>query len=248
MAKFLTSDGAIPLRGYTKEVDYAGSIAIQDSEVVKFARSGTAGWIPVGAVAPTGIGLYVAAEAKTASSAAGKLKVFGDPNMEFWIQVKEIALATSLTATGGGTTTFVDSSLVMGQDDVLIGTVVAVVAMASGDKDADTELTVTDYTSSSGTLTFASLGSTGFASGDTIKIVSLGRNAIEALHFGLYYVNGSTADEGCMLQMGGATGANWCQIKELNKTGQFSGFAAGTLAKIKLVAHNDAAVPALRTL
>ena len=90
----------------------------------------------------------------------------------------EILNGTELTATGGSPTTFVGSSIVIGQNDVLIGAVVEVVSMASKNKAVGTELTVTDYVSSSGTLQFASLGTTGFATGDKIKIKRLGNNII----------------------------------------------------------------------
>jgi hypothetical protein len=97
------------------------------------------------------------------------------------MDVTEIANATTLVATGGSGTTLVDSSLGGMVTNSLIGSVIKVVTMASSDKSAGTLLTATGYTataSGAGTFTFASMGSTGFASGDTYKIVSLNNDYV----------------------------------------------------------------------
>ncbi len=103
------------------------------------------------------------------------------PDTVMEADVSEILNATELTATGGGVTTFVDSSITGAANDELIGAVVQVVLMASGDKATGTLLTVTDYVAATGTLTFNSLGSTGFAAGDKIKIIKLGKNILSSI-------------------------------------------------------------------
>jgi hypothetical protein len=90
----------------------------------------------------------------------------------FEADVSEIYNNTTLTATGGGTTSFVDSSIVTGEDDALIGLTFQVVTCAANALVNGTTMTVTDYTSSSGTLAVASFTG-GFASGDTMKIKTL---------------------------------------------------------------------------
>ena len=119
--------------------------------------------------------------------------------------VDEIVDATVLTSdgTGGTATTFVDSSFVAGQDDVLIGAKFVVLGMASTDKPVGTVLTATDYTSTGGTIQFASLGTTGFNTGDTIKLISLSNRicgceslAINATTADAFTLNGTGAGGG----------------------------------------------------
>ena len=108
------------------------------------------------------------------------------------IDVTEIVNQTAITATGGSATTFVCSTLTGMSNGGLIGAVVKVLSMDSGNQAVNTLLTVTNYTNSTGTLTFASLGSTGFASGDTIQIMSLNNDYV-AGQCGLY-LNSTYAD------------------------------------------------------
>ncbi len=119
--------------------------------------------------------LGVAARKSTSADTFTELPVIVATPADLWeVDIEEILKGVVLTATGGSATTFVDSSLQGASDDSLIGTVVEVVSMASGDQPVGTLLTVTDYARSTGTLTFPSLGATGFAAGDRIRIKELG--------------------------------------------------------------------------
>ena len=112
----------------------------------------------------------------TSSTVIDMILVACGDMMEF--DVPEIAAGTTLTATGGSSTTFVMATLKGLTTNAFIGATVQVIAMASGDKTPGTILTVTAHTFSTGTLTFASLGTTGFASGDTIKVLTLDDNYV----------------------------------------------------------------------
>lgn len=204
-------------RGYLIKMPYPGSVKIEEGEIVKFVRTTSSpGMSPAAQANLTAIGCMIAAESKTASDSAGTVKCYARPYEVFEVPVQEIVGTVTLTATGGSTTTFVDSHLVLGQDDLLIGATAVVLSMASGNQAANTELTVTDYTSSSGTLTFATLGATGFATSDTIKITKLSHNIIGALFLGVYYVDGSTDYEGCRIQLHGHGSADCVTVVGLS--------------------------------
>lgn len=241
MTQNMEDEGAqIIVDGYLEDKDYPGSVAVQYGELLKFTRATSSpGFIPAGAVAVTAKGVGVAAEAKSASAAAGKIKMFGNPDKEFKIKFKEIELASVVTATTGTTTdTIRVATMDLGEDDVLIGAQVSILSCAADATQVGQTYTVTDYVQSTKDIVLNS-SSVAFASGDTFKFTKMGRNAIEALHFGLYYVNGSTDDEGTMLQIVGAAGANFCKINELD--------SAGTTATIVLTSHYNRAQSALRT-
>lgn len=123
---------------------------------------------------PTALPMWGVTTHAVASSATGKAKVELIPcGAILEADVSEIFNTTALVATGGSGTTFVDSSLVSGADNFFIGGEIQVVTMASGDSAVGTKLAITDSTQSSGTLTFASVGATGFAASDTAQINKL---------------------------------------------------------------------------
>ncbi len=134
--------------------------------------------------------LGIAQETTTTASTTIQVDVCLTGNM-LEGDVDEIVDGTTLTATGGSSTTFVDSSFVAGNDDILIGARFEVLSMASGDKPVGTVLTATGYTSATGTIQFASLGATGFAIGDTIKLLTLTDRICGAQNLA---INTTTAD------------------------------------------------------
>ena len=122
------------------------------------------------------LGVTNGSRLSTDTQASVLLVVSGDL-LEF--DVTEIVNATNITATGGSSTTFVCSTLQGLDDNSFIGAVFKVVSMASGDQAPGALLTATGYTNSNpGTVTFASLGSTGFASGDKVLLVSLNNDYV----------------------------------------------------------------------
>lgn len=247
MAKFMIANGHPIHESHTELVDYAGSIAIQDGEVLKFVKTGaTPGWQPVGAVAYAGGVTCIAAEAKAATDSAGTIKVFANPFEEFWALIAEIENETSLTATGGSTTTLEDSSLDSTQADSFIGMVIESVTATAGSMTAGLTQTITDD-DGAGTLTFAAVGGgEAYANTDIYKINSLGRNLLYNPNLGLYYVDGSTADEGCMVALDAATGSDLFTIIGVNKLNDpFDGKAAGTLVKLRLTNHYNNCLSAL---
>jgi hypothetical protein len=94
------------------------------------------------------------------------------------IDISEIINKTTLTATGGSTTTIADSSLKGLPDSTMIGGQVVVVTCAAG-LVPGTVLDITGYTQSSGTITFATQ-TAAMASGDTYQIKRLGVSRLEA--------------------------------------------------------------------
>ena len=116
------------------------------------------------------------------------------------IDVMQIANGTTLTATGGSGTTFVMSTFKGLPDSTMIGAVIQTITCASGDAVKGQQMTITAFTQSSGTMTFASVGSTGFASGDTVKLIRLRPSNLElsnptslATAYNYNYVGGTKA-------------------------------------------------------
>ena len=150
--------------------------AVGTADVALMVTSTNAAGTAHSAIPPIGIctGTTVAADTEI-----GVLPLFvGDVLIA---DITEIMNKTALTATGGGATTFVDSSLLAFADNSLIGSKWKVITMASGDKAPNTILTCTDNTQSNGTITFASLGSTGFASGDTAQLISVNNDYVTGM-------------------------------------------------------------------
>jgi len=246
MAKFMIANGT-PLHEYhLEDVEYQGGIAIQDGEVLKYDKSsGDPGWIPVGAVAYSGGITCISAEAKTTASPAGTIRVFANPFAEFWALIAEIENETALIATGGGSTTFVDDSLDSTQVDSFIGMVIESVANNSGDALIGSQQTITDD-DGAGTLTFATITPLAYASTDTAKIISVGKNIRYNPNMGLYYVNGTTDDEGCMVQLNIATGSDLFTITGVNALNDpFDNVVAGKLVKLRLTNHYNNCLSAL---
>lgn len=79
------------------------------------------------------------------------------------------SIAPTITATGGSTTTFVDSNLVPATDDIWIGGYIQVVTCAADATMIGKRIPITDSTGATGTLTFATQKAA-FAAGDTAKL------------------------------------------------------------------------------
>ena len=193
-----------------KDAPITAATVLARYELLKYTR-GT-GLVALGAIAADGTdALYVNAKASTASTTHTITPVYAGSEILFMVAVKEIADATVLTATGGGTTSFVDSSLVIADgaygNNFFEGSILEVDAMVSTDKSDGDEITLTASTASSGTLTSDSLGSTGFASGDTAHLTKFGRHVFGCYSLGIEY-DGSATSDGCRLQLDGTDGTS----------------------------------------
>lgn len=82
-------------------------------------------------------------------------------------------ISNAITASAGSATTFASAALVGLGDDVLIGSQWIIASKAAASSQVGNVLTITDFTSSSGTLTFATTTSL-FATGDTLTLKNLG--------------------------------------------------------------------------
>ena len=103
----------------------------------------------------------VAAQAHVANSGTS-IEVFCDPNIIFKTKPTDV-----ITATGGSTTTFVDSNL-PNVNNLFTDGYIEVVTCAAGIP-VKTLIKITGYTGSTGTITFAAQ-TAAFASGDTVYL------------------------------------------------------------------------------
>lgn len=200
-----TKTGGVPTP-LTQRAPLVAATVIEMFELVK-NTTGT-GIVALGAINNDGTdALYVSGKASAATSTFTELPIFGGSDIIFKVAIKECVAGTVLTATNGGATTFVDSSLIVGSDDVLIGAVIEVDTCASGDKSDGDQLTLTDSASATGTLTFASVGSTGFAASDTAHFVKFGTAMFGHFKLGVEY-SGSATTDGCRLVLDGGDGTS----------------------------------------
>lgn len=140
--------------------------AIEKGEVVKFTP-GT-GVVALGDQDQDDPVLGVAAEAHDGSTAGRQkgteIKVSCSPTACF-----KVPNLLVITATGGSTTTFVDSNLRPATDDIFNGGYLEVVSCAADSTMVGKMIKITDYTGSGGTITFGTQPAA-FASGDTAKL------------------------------------------------------------------------------
>lgn len=141
----------------------ATGTAIELGEVVKYTP-GT-GVVAIGDQDQDDPVLGVAAEAHNGSTAGRQsgyeIKVSCSPTACFRVPNRLV-----ITATGGSTTTFVDSNLRPATDDIFNGGYLEVVTCAADSNMIGKMIKITDYTGSGGTITFATQ-SAAFAAGDT---------------------------------------------------------------------------------
>jgi len=194
--------------------------------LVKYDRANSR-MVKAGQAALTAIHVFgTSLESSAASDTKTAVKCQPSYGTIFAAEISEIDNATALTLTGGSTTTAVDSSLTLGADDVLIGSVWEVVTNAAG-LAVGTQVTCTDYTNSTGTITF-STQSAAMASGDTIKMVKAGQ--------GFYDYPFLECDgDGAYILMDGHSGVgDWCRCIGISSD--------GTELYIIITSGNEAAV------
>lgn len=163
-------------------------------------------------------GLFIADHAIASTDTEASFSCLA-PNMEIEADISEILNKTALTATGGSGTTFVDDSLCGIPNDALIGGTIKVLTMASGDSDIGDVLPITDFNGTTGTITFASVGSTGFAAGDTAQLLTVGQRMIGCWQIG---IDGTYADS-LVLDQGSAGdgGGDFFRVTRVDPSGKF---------------------------
>lgn len=115
----------------------------------------------------------------TGRQSGTKIKVYDNPYDIFGYKPK-----VACTATGGSTTTFVDSNLGFANDDDLNGGYIIIVSCAADSSLNGKKVKISDYAQSSGTITLAETLSSALASGDTAYICP-GKIAISSYQFDL---------------------------------------------------------------
>lgn len=127
------------------------------------------------------------------------IKIFDHPDDIF-----ELDKPVILTATGGSTTTFVDSGLLPVTDDVFNGSYLEIVSCAADSSLNGKMILVTDHTGSGGTLTFATQPAA-FASGDTAYLwpgkLAIGHYAWDLSSDGTEVDYATGADDGYLMQL-----------------------------------------------
>lgn len=150
------------------ELPIAAGTAIEYGEVVKFTVA--VGVVAIGDADQDDPYLGVAMEAHDGSTAGRQsgtlIKVSVSPTAVYELQTTGV-----ITATGGSTTTFVDSNILPATDNIFNGGYLEVITCA-----ADTDgamigkmIKITDFTGSGGTITVATQPHA-FASGDTVRL------------------------------------------------------------------------------
>ena len=109
--------------------------------------------------------------AEASTNGETEIAVYCNPNTIFRLETRK-----AYTATGGSTTTFVDSSLVPTTNDLWKGGYLEVVTCAADSSQIGKMIPITASTGASGTITFATQPAA-FAAGDT-AILHIGKLAI----------------------------------------------------------------------
>lgn len=156
------------ISGYTlgpRDHYIANTTAIEKGEIVKYT-AGTGIVTYAEYAQPRTRALGVAAHAHDGATDDGvnkeySMKIYDHPDDIFQLEKPVL-----LTATGGSTTTFVDSGLLPATDDVMNDGYLEIVSCAADSSLNGKMIKITDHTGSGGTLTFATQPAT-FASGDT---------------------------------------------------------------------------------
>lgn len=125
----------------------------------------------------------VAAEAHDGATAGRQvgteIKVFNSPSAIFSIKPR-----VAITATGGSTTTFVDSSLFPATDNYFNGGYIQVLTCAADSTLVGRRIKISDHTGTGGTLTLAETMPAVFAAGDTAYLCP-GAGAVSAFGWDL---------------------------------------------------------------
>lgn len=168
MAGFRWARNISSFSGGAREFPIATTTAIEKGEIVRFTPG-------TGVVACSDYAdfdeavLGVSAVEHDGSTDDGvqkedRILVYAHPDDIFVLQS-----TNSLTATGGSTTTFVDSGLLPATDDVFNESYLEIVSCASNSDLNGKMIKVTDHDGGTGTLTFSEQVSA-FASGDTARL------------------------------------------------------------------------------
>ena len=150
--------------GAPREYDIATGTVIEKGEIVKL----TAGLVvAIGDADQDDPYLGVAAESHDGATADGrqtglKIRVYDDPGDIF-----ALVPSDTITATGGSTTTFVDSSILPATNDVFNGGSLKIVSCAASSALNGKIVKISDFTGSGGTITLAETLTAALASGDT---------------------------------------------------------------------------------
>lgn len=97
---------------------------------------------------------------------ATTIPIYDDPNDVFALYPTNV-----ITATGGSTTTFVDSNLLPATDDIFNGGYIKIVSCAADSSLNGRVVKISDYTGSGGTITLAETLPAALASGDTAYLL-----------------------------------------------------------------------------
>lgn len=153
--------------GQPREYKIATGTAIEKGEVVKLT-SGLV--VAIGDADQDDPYLGVASEphdgSTTGRQSGTKIKIHDDPGDIFKYKPR-----VACTATGGSTTTFVDSNLGFANDDDLNGGFLHIVSCAADSSLNGKIVKISDYAQSSGTVTLSETLAAALASGDTAYIV-----------------------------------------------------------------------------
>ena len=203
MARFKWNKNISNYSGGPREHYIAAATAIELGEVVIFTP-GTGVGAYAGYAQPRTAALGVAAVEHDGATDDGvqketSIKVYDHPDDIF-----ELRSAYTLTATGGSTTTFVDSSLVPAVDDVFNGGYLEIISCAADSSLNGTMILITDHTGSGGTLTFATQPAA-FVSGDTAYLhpgkLAIGNYAWDLDSNGTEVAYGDGAHDGYLMQL-----------------------------------------------
>lgn len=151
--------------------------------------------------------LGVTAEAHNGSSAGRqsgtKVKVYDHPDDVFKVKPRKV-----VTATGGSTTTFVNSNLRFATDDHLNGGVLQIVNCQADSSLNGKKVLISDYTASGGTVTLSETLPVALQSGDTAYICP-GKKAIGTFNWNL-------SDDGTDMDWEDASAGEAVQIHDVD--------------------------------
>jgi len=146
----------------------ASATAIEKGEMVKLSAGLV---VAIGDVDQDDPHLGVAAENHDGATADGRqtgteILIYDDPNTVFKIKPRD-----PLTATGGSTTTFVDSSVLPETADIFNGGALILVSVAANSALNGKKVNISDFDGANGTFTLSETLSDAIAAGDTAYLI-----------------------------------------------------------------------------
>jgi hypothetical protein len=150
--------------GNPRKYQIASNTAIEKGEVVKLTNGLV---VAIGDADQDDPYLGISAVAHDGATADGvqtatEILIYDDPNDVFAVYP-----TAYLTATGGSTTTFVDSSILPATDDIFNGGAIKIRTCAADSTLVGRVIKISDFTGSGGTITLAETLPAAFAAGDT---------------------------------------------------------------------------------